>query len=462
MILKTVIRVTSIILLVFLFFYSSASVNALVPNVISVSIGEFHGLALKNDGTVWVWGVTYPGRAGKDLNGALDATSIPVQIPIGNVTMISAGSDYNLALKDDGTVWAWGYNDFGQLGDGTNSDSAIPVMVKTLDNITEISAGTSHCLALRRDGTVWTWGSDHYGEIDGKVGSDINNKNIPVQVNISGVKAISTGNGYSVALKDDGTVWTWGSINDNLVETSNNVNGQLVISSNISTATPYPIQVPDLSNVIQISASSFQILALDRNGNIWEWGDIWIPVNGVPTEVNVADPKQVSNLTDIIQISAGLEHSMALKSDGTVWTWGTNDEGQLGIGETDMYTTEDPLKIPTLQNIISIAASEDLSNSAAIGNDGTVFEWGRNYDGQIDPNSTTMKFRIPNIILQGTGMPLKIPSASTPYYNTSSISLHDNTSNQIIKNSTVESLIIAFFVMALIIVGIRHLIFRKK
>ena len=247
-----------------------------LTGITAIAAGELHTVALKNDGTVWAWGKNYYGQFG---DGTTTNSNTPVQISgLTDVKAISAGAFNTVALKNDGTVWAWGLNSSGQLGDGTMEDSSIPVRVRDLTGITAISAGfVSHAVALKSDGTVWAWGSNSYGELgDGTTAG----RNIPVQVigDLTDVMAIAAGDSHTVALKNDGTVWAWG-----------------------------------------------------RN-NYFQLGD--------GTDTNRNTPTQVIGLRDDGKaITAGGWHTVALKKDGTVWAWGLNFSGQLGDGTTnDSYT----------------------------------------------------------------------------------------------------------------------------
>ena len=431
---------------------SMVSVYALSPKVVSVSMGMFHGLALKDDGTVWTWGAPYAGGAGIELNNDKSASNILSQIPITNVTALCAATDNNLALKNDGTVWTWGYNEEGQLGDGTYIDSSVPVRVKGLVNITAIGGNYDSHIALRTDGTVWTWGDGLTGQLgDGTTGTlqpnggladgviaDDYRKNVPFRVNISGVKAVAAGWGYSLALKHDGTVWGWG----------DNQQGQLG-TGYLNNIIPYPVQVLGISNVSMIAAGYDSVLALRDDGTIWEWGGI----GGMYGNITIMPvPKQVSNLTDFVQISDGNVHFMALAKNGTVSVWGTNMDGEIAGKVSQDFIGYTPLQISMLTNITIIAAGH--FNGLALGDDGTIYEWGRNMEGQIDPNSTSLSIHNPFIILKGTG----IQSTTNPN-TTTTINSPSSTAKNAGINYVSSSIIC---ILAIFIGGTTYILLNKR
>jgi alpha-tubulin suppressor-like RCC1 family protein len=296
---------------------------------IATEAGTQHSLALKNDGTVWAWGWNGYGQLG---TGNYANSNVPVRVSsITGATAIAGGNGHSLALKSDGTVWAWGRNQFGQLGDGTTTERTLPVQVSSLTGVTAISGGLFHSLALKSDGTVWAWGRNDFGQLGNGNNSD---SNVPVQVSsLSGVVAIAGGDsGYSLALKNDGTVWAWG----------NNDSGQLGNGNNTASNVPVQVRGPGnsdfLANITAISAGSGHALALKNDATVWAWGLNTFDQLGNGTTANSNVPVQVQGpggagfLGGITAISGGGNHSITVSTDGTVWDWGWNDHGQLGNG----------------------------------------------------------------------------------------------------------------------------------
>ncbi|MBW8050104.1 MAG: T9SS type A sorting domain-containing protein [Cytophagales bacterium] len=175
-------------------------------NITAIATGYNHTLVVKDDGTAWAWGGNNVGQLG---DSTTTSSSTPVQVAggINNFIAVAGGNWHSIALRSDSTVWAWGRNNYGQLGDGTTTNRTTPVQVAGLSNIIAIAAGAEHSLALKNDGTVWTWGWNQYGQLGNGTTSQINSN--PIQV-FSNSTAIAAGTFFSMALRIDSTVWTWG------------------------------------------------------------------------------------------------------------------------------------------------------------------------------------------------------------------------------------------------------------
>ncbi|MDQ0063086.1 RCC1 domain-containing protein, partial [Paenibacillus harenae] len=263
------------------------------------------------------------------------------------VTMVVGGVTHTLALKQDGTVWAWGENILAQLGDGSTTNRSSPVQVTELDSVIAVAAGSAHSLALKSDGTVWAWGNNSNGQLG--IGRTTLPSSSPVQVtNLSSVVAIASGSHHNFAIKSDGTVWAWGG----------NWNGQLGDGSTTERYTP--VQVQGLSSVIDVTAGAYHSLAIKSDGTVWAWGNNDYGQDGVPGGLTLHDgtslvttyrhtPVQVQGLSSVIDVAAGYAHSLALNSDGTVLAWGFNGGGQLGDGSTTNRSS--PVQVTELDSV---------------------------------------------------------------------------------------------------------------
>jgi len=292
-----------------------------LTRIVGVSAGMALSFALRSDGTVWAWG---DGRIGYLGDGRTDAEEHePIQVhSLGDVVAISSGDLHCLALRNDGTVWAWGSDYYGQVGnDSSVMDPYEPVLVHNLTDAVAVAGGFGHSLAIRNDATVCAWGDNYFGELgDGTTGGT---SHAPVQtLNLTDVVAIAAGNGHSLALRSDGTVWAWGA----------NSHGQL--GNDSTTPRDVPVQVHNLAGVVAIAAGHTHSLALASDGTVWAWGNNYAGKLGDNTTTERHEPVQVHGLTQVVALAGGHQHSFALKSDGTVWAWGWNTTGQLGDDST--------------------------------------------------------------------------------------------------------------------------------
>jgi len=330
---------------------------------------------LKNDGTVWAWGRNASGQLG---DGTTTDHSTPVQVTgLTGINAIAAGRSHSLALKNDATLWAWGSNGSGQLGDGTTTERNIPVAVSGLSNVTSIAAGSSHSIALRNDGTVRAWGDNFYSQLgNGTAGARV----IPTEVlGLSQCLGIGSGWGHSIAIRDDGTLWAWG----------DNSDGQL--GNGMRTTNNTPVEVSGLTGLAAAAAGQTYSLAAKTDGTLWAWGENQFGQLGDGTGLNRGIPVQIANMTGGSLIVGGFGHSVALKTDGTVWTWGWNGFGQ--IGDDSLTSRNIPSQVSGVDGVTAISAGD--FNIACIKGDGIVWGWGANSNGQLGTGSSDYYSGVP-------------------------------------------------------------------
>ena len=315
-----------------------------VPALAALADGFYHSVGLAADGSVWTWGYNNYGELGI---GAFDTVapygrSVPAKIAsFTGVIAVAAGTNHSLALKSDGTVWAWGWNSSGQLGDGSGTNQSVPVKVYGLTNAVAIAAGGVHSLALLADGSVMAWGGNSYGELgDGAT----SNRLTPVRVWTA--TAIACGQYHSLAMQADGSLTAWGS----------NANGQLGDGTTVSRKIPKP--VIGLAGVAFVTAGAFTSLAIKNDGTVWAWGWNAYGQLGDGTTVDRAVPTLTKNLTNAVAIASGQAHCLALKADGTVWTWGWNAYGQAGSGA---FAIVAPFGNTTPQQVVSITGATGIA-----------------------------------------------------------------------------------------------------
>ncbi|WPB82003.1 hypothetical protein KYC5002_23175 [Archangium violaceum] len=331
--------------------------------------GQAHSLAMKQDGSVWGWGANFFGQLG---DGTVTQRNSPVRSGMNSPSGIASFGNHTVAVKQDGTVWAWGDNEYGELGDGTITHRYTPVQVVGLDNVITVAAGIYHSVALKQDGTVWTWGSNTYGALgDGTT----TQRNTPVQVvGLNNVAAIAAGFHFTLAMKQDGTVWGWGA----------NYFGQL--GNGTTTDRLTPVQVSGLSGVRGISTGHAHSVALKRDGTVWTWGYNGYGQLGDGTATARYLPVNVPGISGVKLAVGGYYYTAVLKQDGTVWGWGDNYMGQLGDGTKTQRRT--PVQVSGLGNITAITAGCN-GTTLAVKQGGTVWAWGWNAYGQIGDGTTT-------------------------------------------------------------------------
>jgi alpha-tubulin suppressor-like RCC1 family protein len=335
--------------------------------------------------------------------------------PITNVSEIKTGSNTTCVVKTDSTAYCWGLNNIGQLGDNTTVSKSTGVQVHGVANsgfltgVAQISSGISTTCAVKTDGTVYCWGNNSYGQLGDNTTV---NKSTPVQVLgvggsgfLTGVAQISTGGVTTCALKTDGTVYCWG----------RNFSGQLGDNTTVNKSTPVQVLGVGasgfLTGVAQIStgqaASTGSVCAVKTDGTLYCWGENSWAQLGDNTTVNKSTPVQVHGvansgfLTGVAQISTGGNTICALKTDGTAYCWGYNDYGQIGDNTTVYKAT--PVQVHGVANsgfLTGVAQISTGGNSqvvspysitCAVKTDGTAYCWGSSFYGQLGDNTTVNK-----------------------------------------------------------------------
>ncbi|MBC7796356.1 MAG: carboxypeptidase regulatory-like domain-containing protein [Pyrinomonadaceae bacterium] len=312
-------------------------------------------------------------------------TNSPQQSPnlvaLSNVTQISGGLSHGLALEGDGTVAAWGSDLQGQLGNGFLLGSQVsPVSVgsalSVLDNTVAVSAGDFHSLALKSDGTVWAWGDNTFGQTN--VDDTGLSVLLPIQVGqsattLTNIIAIDAGAFHNLALKSDGTVVAWG--RNGFGQIGNGTSGLI---------NAMPTQVAGLTNVVAIAAGFRQSMALKSDGTVWVWGDNTNGAIGNGTTGGLMTAPMKADIANVVQITAGANHCVAVKSDGTVWAWGFGLNGQIGDGSFNDRNV--PTRVSGLSNVTFATSAGD--HTLARRRDGSVFAWGYNANGELGNNTT--------------------------------------------------------------------------
>lgn len=344
--------------------------------------GFYHSLAAKYDGTVWAWGANNAGQLG---DGSTTSQEIPIQTDIlPSVSSVAGGVLHSMALTFDGKVWAWGHNSKGQLGDGTTTTKPTPFQVGGLPDAVGISAGhwfSSYAVGV--DGSAWAWGYNIYGQLgDGTTTL----RTTPTQLTtLSGVVAIEGGQYHALALLSDGTVRAWGKNSFGSLGNGTTIQSSLPVQVMVLPQGGPPVPFTD---VVQISTGLSSSYALRSDGSVWAWGYNGSGQLGIGSAVTQSVlAYQVSTLSDgVIAISGGGDYCFALKEDGSLWGWGKNTEGQLGDGTAITRYTP----VPITGQALTVAAGT-RKHALSVDVDGTLRSWGANIKGELGDGTTTSR-----------------------------------------------------------------------
>ena len=340
-----------------------ASEQAYTFNAVAAGISSF---AIDSNNSLWGWGLNYMGFLG---DGTTDNSTKPVKI-MDDVKSISVGSGTGMAIKTDSSLWAWGTNNNGQIGDGTcntydadgyrNDDGNKLSPVKIMDNVVSVSVGWSHTMAVTVDGSLWAWGTNNKGQLGNGTTTDSYE---PIKI-MDDVAFVSAGWDYSMAIKTDGSLWAWGDNSYNNLGDGTSKNRLI------------PTEIMD--DVKFVSAAGFHTMAIKTDGSLWAWGinDVgqlgdgtvsdWEDDESKSSPIKIMDDVTyvATGATDIIGSSIKIGYTFAVKTDGSLWSWGGNRHGQLGDGTITTYNYEtgihdindryDPVKI--MDDVSTVAA----------------------------------------------------------------------------------------------------------
>ena len=374
-----------------------AGVDSLPPAA-RLSAGEQHSILVLDDGSVVAWGQNIDGRLGLGASGGQTAVvsrvaGIGGSNTLAETAVVSAGESHSLSVGTNGATLAWGNNYYGRLGNDSTTDRPYPdAVLGDLTNVVAVSAKLSHSLALKMDGTVWSWGNNQYGKLGDNTTTT---RKTPIQVLGPGgtgfltrMVAVSAGWNHSLAVRSDGTAWSWGY----------NAYGKL--GDDTTTTRKTPIQVHGVggagfaTNVVAVSAGYRHSLALAKDGTVLAWGYNESGRLGDGTTTTRKAPVEVTGLpSNIVAVAAGRTHSLALDSNGGVWAWGKNLNGELGIDSTVKSLTPVQVLAPDGTNVLSniVAISAGWNHNLALAADGSLYAWGLNNKGQLGDGTTTKR-----------------------------------------------------------------------
>lgn len=360
------------------------------PMVTTISAGDYHSGVVDENGSLWVWGRNDRGQLG---NGTKENALSPIRI-MDNVQSISVGTYHTAAIQTDGSLWIWGCNHEGELGNGiTGNDEGYiwdswggddypiqTVPVKIMEDVSAVSCGNEFTAIIKNDGSLWMWGRNEHGQI-GNGTTEIVTAPIKIMEN---VVAVCAGLQHTTALQSDGTLWAWGN-NDYYVETSNDALS--------------PVKI--LDNVVSISEGAHNTAAIKNDGSLWMCG--WISYDGLNASTS---DTMIQVLPQVSSVSLGYSHYGVIMPDQSLWMWGNGDYGRLGLSNG---TQSDPTKMSqsTMDDVVLVDIGR--VHTIAVKSDGSVWTWGgQNINGELG-NGTTNSSRLP---AQISGLIAKIPNST--------------------------------------------------
>ena len=325
--------------------------------IVQVVAGGSHSATVTKDGSLYMWGWNFHGQLG---DGTTTDRYTPVKI-MDNVASVSLGGYHSAAITKDGSLYMWGCNGNGRLGDGTTTDRYTPV--KIMDNVASVSLGGYHSAAITKNGSLYTWGYNEYGQLGDGTSS---HKTKPVKI-MDNIVSVSLGGYHSAAITKDGSLYMWGF----------NYRGRLGDGTTASKDTPVKI----MDNVVSVSLGSGYSAAVTKDGSLYMWGHNGNGQLGDGTSSHKTKPVKI--MDNIVSVSLGGYHSAAITKDSNLYMWGGNGNGQLGDGITTNRNT--PVKI--MDNVASVSLGG--YHSAAITKNGSLYTWGYNEYGQLGDGTTT-------------------------------------------------------------------------
>lgn len=381
----------------------------------SISCGDYHTGAITEDGSLWMWGTNRDGQLG---NGTKDGQP-PIKV-MDSIAWVSCSDNYTAAIKTDGSLWMWGKNYNGQLGfEGGNDKTYVgdiqTIPIKVLDNVASVACGGyGTTMIIKTDGSLWGWGSNGDCLLDR---IDRGSRFTPIMV-MNDVRTVSIGWQFCAAIKTDGSLWTWG----------NNQSAQL----GDGTAEMNWERVKALDDAVSVSCGRKHTAAIKSDGSLWMWGDNncgqlgFAGGNDKKYDGGAVQTVPVKVMDDVAMVSCGADYTACVKTDGSLWMWGSNYwcslgyrsiEGFDGIryegDQSDYYQTE-PIKI--MDGVVEVSCG--YGDTAVVKTDGSLWTWGMNEGGPLGYYGGTDSYFFYESPVQAfpkqvPGITVRLPSALT-------------------------------------------------
>jgi len=371
----------------------------------AISTSRSTSFAIYPDGSLWGWGWNGSGKIG---DGTTKTVYSPVRI-MNDVVVVSSGDEHTMAIKSDNSLWGWGNNERGQLGNGKitiydndynvveDNDHRTPV--KIMEDVASVSAGDMHTMVIKTDGSLWGFGTGAH-----RIGNNDSEVHLnPVWI-MNDVVAVSSGLHHTMVIKTDGSLWTWGS--NNFGQLGDGAGGWF-------TQSLAPIKI--MEDVVAVSSGSTHVMAIKSDGSLWGWGNNFYGQVGVGIVAALIDDKYISEdsycfspvqiMADVVDVSAGNGSTMVIKTDGSLWGFGNNAMGSLGDGTSENRYS--PIKI--MENVVSV--STGVGHTLAIRTDGSLYAWGNNSFACLGDGTWEEQSR-PKRVLENIVWPIPVPPIS--------------------------------------------------
>lgn len=348
---------------------SAETETSSIPTDHLIAAGGCHSMAIKEDGAVWTWGDNRFNQLG---DGTTTLKKVPQQITVqeGKKAIYAEANEYcSMVILEDGTLWGWGSNNDHQLATPMGGLYSTPRQIVIGDGtkkVVSVAVGGRHAAALLEDGSLWTWGNNEYGQLG--TGAVTNDVYTPTKITIEeGKKVLKVDGGYNytAALLEDGTVWAWG---DNLY-------GALGNGTTIDKYSPQKITIEEGKKAVDISTGYYHMAAILEDGSLWTWGRNTSGQLGDGTEKNKLQPQKISidNDKKVASVTAGNFMTAVILEDGIPWTWGT---GCLGDGTSNNNPSPQKITVGLDQKLGSIVSGD--SHFLSVSESGMLWAWGDN------------------------------------------------------------------------------------
>jgi alpha-tubulin suppressor-like RCC1 family protein len=352
----------------------------------SVSAGDKHTCAIKTDGSLWCWGNNSSGQLGNGQSGTGAHQAAPVResSSAADWDSVVAGGYHTCAVKTNRTLWCWGYNFSGQLGVGVGASGATenksaPTQVGTDTNWTQVDAGGYHTCAVKTVGTLWCWGNNFYGQVGDGTSGTANNRNVPMQEQTAsgGWTGVATGGWFTCALRGATARFCWG----------RNTEGEFGNGTRVSSSTPSAVDATP-QNWTAFAAGGAHACGLLGATKLACWGRNVEGQLGLG-EVGLAPsdaPRQVGTERAWRRVTVGDRHACGTDSADALWCWGRNDQGQLGTGAVSLIPLDRAQAVATTTATAWTDIAADFGTTCGVHSNGTLWCWGDNSSGQLGNN----------------------------------------------------------------------------